>query len=155
MDYRDKYIALRHLLISLDEKSTRRWFYRKETFTETRGDLLGIRLGDNENIIISLIEVKTSKDLTKAKKQIDVTYEIINNLFNTDNIDEDKPEHVLIKARKNCLKDQLFRNLARSRQKGKIEKAKLYEILTNLFQNNKSFNIENKILMIDIQIISS
>jgi len=125
------------LVISLDERASRTWILGQQP-DDRHGDLLGIRSGKDGSVIVEAIEVKAYDEpeaITKerggkiegyAVTQIDQTLRILKEILNPG------ADSVISRARRDVLRDQLYRALA-SRPYSPTERARFVHLLEELF----------------------
>ncbi|HLL01305.1 MAG TPA: DUF87 domain-containing protein [Myxococcaceae bacterium] len=125
------------LVISLDERTSRTWILGQQP-DDRHGDLLGVRPGKGGSVIVEAIEVKTYDDPAAVTKerggrvegyaitQIDQTLRILKEIL------DPRVGSVISRARRDVLRDQLYRSLA-SRPYSRTERARFVHLLEELF----------------------
>ena len=131
-------------MVSLDDEKSRKWIFKLKPGDERRGDLIGIRQS-NDGPIIDVIEVKSNQNSADAKKQIDSTIAKLKLIFDVSNINN------LNAARKEILRDQLYKSL--SSQSSSVAKMteKLVNMLNDLFKNGPTSGYYGYAVLVKIQ----
>jgi hypothetical protein len=144
------------LMISLDDSLSRRWVLGHADMDNRHGDLVAVRMAD-DGAIIDAVEVKAHQDASagltikgssaegKAAIQVDQTIKTLRKLLCTPSKDLSQ----LDRARQDILRDHLYRAVA-SRPYSRDKRARLVELLTQLFENGAS-SIEGLIFRITIE----
>ncbi|WP_157595759.1 ATP-binding protein [Plesiocystis pacifica] len=126
------------LLISLDEKTSRRWILGVAS-DDRHGDLLGVRMSD-AGPVLEAIEVKTYEDADAVVKvrakgiegeavtQVDQTIAVLRHIIG---LDDDGT--AVARARESILKDQLYRAVA-ARPYSADRRSRLVRTLEELFK---------------------
>ena len=135
-------IALRHaggVVVSLDDRHSRRWILGAQADDGRRGDLLWIRPGDG-GIIVTAVEVKAHDDSDgtisttqgratgRAVDQIDSTIRVLRRVL------VPAAASALDRARREILQDQLYRAVA-SRLMESGDRERSVQILQQLFRD--------------------
>jgi hypothetical protein len=127
------------VMISLDDRLSRRWVLGHADSDNRHGDLLGVRLSTG-GVVVEAIEVKTHADLRagltasgaqvegEAATQVDQTIRVLRKLLISNNLAP------LDRARQDILRDQLYRAVA-SRPYSREQRARRVSLLEDVFEN--------------------
>lgn len=135
-------IAIGHpdgLVVSLDDRHSRRWILGAQSEDGRRGDLLWIQAGDG-GVTVTAVEVKAHDDSDgtistvqgratgRGVEQIDSTIRVLRRVLSAES------GSALDRARREMLQDQLYRAVA-SRPMGSGERERTVQMLQQLFRD--------------------